>query len=141
MSGFLLNTNVPSAVLQRSPDPVVEEWLIGHARESLYLSVVTMGEFEKGIALLPASARREFLLRAIEVLVPSWFGDRILPVTQPIAERWGRMAAERQLAGRPLAAADGLIAATAAEHGLVIVTRNVRDFDGLGVAVLNPWEG
>ena len=56
-----------------------------------------MGEFEKGIALLPASARREFLLRAIEVLVPSWFGDRILPVTQRIAERLGRMAAEHGL--------------------------------------------
>ena len=68
------------------------------------------------------------------------FGGRILPVTLSIGDRWGVLDAQRQLRGRPLNTADGMIAATALEHGLTIVTRNVRDFIGLGVTVLNPWD-
>ncbi len=72
--------------------------------------------------------------------VPSWFQDRILPVTLMIAERWGVLDGERQLAGRPMNIADGMIAATALEHDLTVVTRNVKDFAGLGVAVFSPWD-
>ena len=68
-----------------------------------------------------------------------WFDGRILPVTERIAEQWGILAGECQMKVRGLAVADGLIAATALEHDLTIVTRNVRDFDGLGVGVFNPW--
>ncbi len=71
--------------------------------------------------------------------VPIWFQDRILPVTLMIAERWGVLDGERQLAGRPMNIADGMIAATALEHDLTVVTRNVKDFAGLGVAVFSPW--
>jgi predicted nucleic acid-binding protein len=67
----------------------------------------------------------------IEAIVPSWFAGRILPVTQAIAESWGVLEGQRQLAGRPLGVADGMIAATALEHGLTLVTRNVKDFAGL----------
>jgi toxin FitB len=67
------------------------------------------------------------------------FDGRILPVTEPIAERWGLLAGACQLKGRPLKVADGLIAATALQHDLTLVTRNVRDFYDLGVAVYNPW--
>ena len=67
------------------------------------------------------------------------FVGRVLPVTQAIAVRWGRLDGMRQIAGRPLSAPDGIIAATALEHGLTLVTRNVRDFAGLGVDLLNPW--
>ena len=65
---------------------------------------------------------------------------RILPLTQTIADRWGILEGQRQLAGRPLNVPDAQIAATALEHGLTIVTRNVGDFEGLGVVILNPWE-
>ena len=64
----------------------------------------------------------------------------MLPVTEPIAERWGVLAGQCKIKGRPLSVADGFIAATALEHDLMIVTRNVRDFDGLGVGIVNPWE-
>ena len=69
-----------------------------------------------------------------------WFEGRILPVTENIAERWGTLTAEQRRRGRQITMADGLIAATALEHGLVLVTRNVKDFDGLGITILNPWE-
>jgi predicted nucleic acid-binding protein len=71
--------------------------------------------------------------------VREWFAGRILPVTDAIAERWRRLEAQRQRLGLPLNTADGQIAATALEHGLSLVTRNVNDFRDLGVVVLNPW--
>jgi predicted nucleic acid-binding protein len=74
-----------------------------------------------------------------EVLKP-WFQERILPVTQTIAERLGRLAGERDLAGSPLPISDGLIAATALEHDLTLVTRNLKHFDDLGLRIVNPWE-
>ena len=140
MSGFLLDTNIPSEVLRPLPDSNVATWLRSKTKESLFLSVVTVGELRKGATLLPQSARRARLEEWIEVLVPAWFAGRVLPVTLAIAERWGALEGARQLAGRPLGLADGMIAATAFEHGLTLVTRNVRDFAGLGVTVLNPWE-
>jgi len=77
----------------------------------------------------------------VEVTVPLWFAEHVLSVTQAIAERWGALDGQRQSAGHPLNMADGLIAATALEHQLTLVTRNEKDFAGLGVALLNPWEG
>ncbi len=85
-------------------------------------------------------ARRRELEQWIEQTLRSWFAGRILPVNDIIAERWGSLTAEQRLKGKPLGMADGLIVATALEHGLTVVTRNVKDFDGRGVTVLNPWE-
>jgi predicted nucleic acid-binding protein len=68
------------------------------------------------------------------------FGKRILPITQAVAERWGILDSQRQMAGHPLGIADGMIAATAFEHNLTVVTRNAKDFAGLGVPIFNPWE-
>jgi hypothetical protein len=77
---------------------------------------------------------------SIEVLIPAWFGERVLPVTQAITERWGSLDAQRQQIGRPLGVVDGMIAATALKRGLTVVTRNFKDFAGLGVAIFNPWD-
>ena len=141
MSGFLLDTNIPSELLRPRPDAIVAAWLKRQAKETLFISVVTMGELRRGIALLAEqSPRRVELERLIEQNVPLWFDDRILAVTRRIAERWGVMDAERQLVGQPLNIADGMIAATAVEVGLTLATRNVKDFAGLGLKVLNPWD-
>ncbi len=140
MTGFLLDTNVPSETLSPRHGEKVSAWLKGQAKESLFLSAVTMGELRKGIELLPRSARRRQLEEAIELLIPFWFAGRILPVTRDIAEKWGVLEAQRQTAGRPLGATDVMIAATALYYGLTLVTRNVKDFAGLGVTILNPWD-
>lgn len=141
MNGFLLDTNIPSELLRPRPDVNVADWLKRQLHETLFVSVVTLGELRRGAALLTEqSARRTELERMIHDNIPAWFGDRILPVTRAIAERWGVLDAERQRAGRPLNLADGLIAATALEHNLTLVTRNVKDFDHLGLPLHNPWD-
>jgi predicted nucleic acid-binding protein len=98
-----------------------------------------VGEFQKGIVLAPA-AKRSKLERSIETFIPVWFEGRILPVTRAVAKRWGELDGKYQRAGRLLGVADAMIAATALERGLTVVTRNVKDFVDLGVNVLNPWE-
>jgi predicted nucleic acid-binding protein len=139
VSGFLLDTNVPSEALRPRPNANVAAWLKGQTKNSLFLSVVTVGELHKGIVLaLPA--KRSQIERSIETFIPVWFAGRILPITRAVAKRWGELDGECQLAGRPLGVGDGMIAATAFERGLTVVTRNVRDFAGLGVNILNPWE-
>lgn len=138
--GFLLDTNIPSEQIRSRPESRVGEWMYAQSEESLFLSVVTTGELRKGLVLLAGGRRRTELERWFEIyLVPRFYG-RILPMTQTIADRWGAMDAECQLRGTPLDAADGLIAATALAHELVVVTRNVKDFIRLGVPLLNPWE-
>ena len=139
MNGFLLDTNVPSETLRPLPDVKVAAWLENQTKESQFLSVVTLGDLRRGTTLLLQGARRAQLERYIEVTVPLWFGPRVLPVTQAIAERWGILDGQRQAAGRPLGVADGMIAATALEHGLTLATRNTKDFADLGVALINPW--
>ena len=140
MSGFLLDTNIPSELIRPSPDPRVEDWVYGQDAASLYLSAVTIGEVRKGLSILPDSKRRIRLEDWFENNPVPLFAGRILAVTQNVAERWGVLDGRRQLSGRPLNTADGLIAATALEHGLTLVTRNVKDYDDLGVTILNPWE-
>jgi len=140
VSGFLLDTNVPSEMLRFRPDANVAAWLKSQVKSDLFLSVVTLGELRKGVMILPPGAKRSQIEQFMESFIPSWFSGRILPMTQAIAERWGILDAQRQLAGKPLGVADGMIAATALENDLTLVTRNVKDFAGLGVSVLNPWE-
>jgi predicted nucleic acid-binding protein len=140
MSGFLLDTNIPSESWRARPASNVAAWLRSQVKAAQFISVVTVGELRKGAILLPPCAKRTQIEYSIEVLIPEWFGRRVLPVTQMIAERWGALDAQRQQIGRPLGVADGMIAATALEQGLTLVTRNVKHFAGLGVTVFNPWD-
>ena len=115
-------------------------WLRLQPSESIFISAISLGELQRGVTLLmPSGGRRAHLEQMIQQILPLWFESRVMPVDRSIAER-GDLDARRQLAGRPLNTGDGLIAATALEHGLTVVTRNVQDFAGLGVPVFNPWE-
>jgi len=137
--GFLLDTNIPSELTKPIPEPCVVNWVRSQENASFYFSVVSTGELRKGISLLPPSKRRTQLERWFEQYLVPLFDDRILPVTQNIADRWGVLSADCQRRGISLSMADGLIAATALEHDLIVATRNESDFAGLGVSVLNPW--
>lgn len=139
MSGYLLDTNIPSELIRARPEPRLTSWIYALNEESLHLSVVSIGELRRGFALLPASKRRSDLESWFENNLVPRFRERILPVTYLIAERWGLLDADSQLSGQPLNTADGMIAATALEHNLTLVTRNVKDFGHLGVALFNPW--
>jgi len=139
MTGFLLDTNVPSELTRPQSEPRVEAWLNAADDEELFLSVVSLGEIMKGLTIHPQGKRREELRQWIDDTLRPWFDGRILPVSERIAERWGILAGECHLKGRGLSVADGLIAATALEHELTVVTRNVRDFDHLGVDLFDPW--
>jgi predicted nucleic acid-binding protein len=139
MRGFLLDTNVPSELTRPQPQPSVSQWLEDADDEQLYFSVISLGEVLKGITILPASKRRIEIQQWLDGTLRPWFGNRILPVNEPIAERWGILAGQCTLKGRQLKIADGLIAATALVHDLAIVTRNIRDFESLGIQIINPW--
>lgn len=134
--GYLLDTNVISETRKIRADPRVTGFLEAASGERLFLSVLTLGELRKGVA-----ARRRTDAQTADRLA-AWvdeiertFTDRVLPVDAPIARIWGELSADRSLS-----VVDTLIAATAIERGLTMVTRNTRDVAATGVTVLNPWD-
>ena len=133
---YLLDTNVLSELRRKTPDAAVLEWFTRRPASTLYLSVLTFGELRKGIEGVPDAKRRMALTDWLETDLPAFFAGRILPVDAQVADRWGRLLSA---AGRPLPAIDSLLAASAAQFGLSMVTRNSRDFADLGLDVINPW--
>ena len=137
---FLLDTNVISELIARQPNPKVIEWIDNVTENAIYLSVITIGEVQRGIEKLPESRRRSDLLSWLQNNLFARFGNHILPLDVAVMLRWGTFIADLEKRGRPLPAMDSLIAATAIHHGLVIVTRNTKDFAFTEAEVLNPWQ-
>ena len=142
MSSFLLDTNVLSEFSRSTipPDANVNRWVAAADPAKLFTSVLCLGEIRKGIELLAPGKKRSDLERWIDADLKGWFGSNLLPVTKSISNRWGILTAQAQQQGRPLGNIDGLLAATAVEHGLTIVTRNTRHFESLGVTFIDPWK-
>lgn len=140
MSGFLLDTNVVSELVRPRPDPQVAAWIQATPEGLLHLSVLTLGEIQKGVTLVASSARRAALQAWLDADLPVRFSGRILPVDASIAARWGALSGLAQARGIPLPVIDGLLAATALQHHLTLVTRSVRDLAPTRVPVLNPWK-
>ena len=136
---FLLDTSVISELVKPVPDSHVIEWLKRTDEASLYLSVLTIGEIEKGIAKLPASSRREKLETWVRRDLAERFRERLLAIDAMVAAAWGRLAGEAEARGRPLPVIDGLIAATGLAHDLTVATRNIDDFERCGARCFNPW--
>ena len=142
MTGFLLDTNVLSEFKRRgAPDPQVTSWLRATDPDLLWASVLSSGEIRKGIERLAPGRRRAVLEKWLDVDLDRWFEERLIPVSKAIADRWGMLTAAGLKKGSQLSSVDGLIAATASVHELTVVTRNVKDFESLGVAIVNPWKG
>lgn len=139
MSGFLLDTNVISELVRPRPDPRVARWLDSADEELLFLSVLTLGEIRKGITTLTDPARKARLEVWLHGNLLPRFESRILPIDQAIAERWGQITGLLAAQGSPLPVIDGLVAATALDHNLTLVTRNTRDVALTGVGVFDPW--
>ena len=135
----LLDTCVISEVGRRKGHPRVRARLEATRSEDMFLSVVTMGELTKGIALLPAGRKRG-ALSAWLVTLEQDYAERILPVDVETAGIWGELAAAAQGRGKSVSVSDGIIAATAIRHGLHVMTRNIRDFCETGAILINPWE-
>lgn len=136
---YLLDTNVLSEPARPKPNPGVIEWIENQPQIDLAISVLTLGEIEKGVALLAPGRKRERLREWLDVDLPRRFRDRVLPIDDRAAREWGRLAAEGRRTGRPLPVVDGLLLATAGAAGLTFVTRDEDECEERGVPVLNPW--
>ena len=139
MSGFLLDKNCISEVVRQNPEPRVLRWLEATDERLLYLSVLTIGEIRNGVASLPQSKRRTRLESWLELELQARFLGKVLPIEAAIAERWGILTAAARKNGIRLGAIHGLLAATALHFNLTLVSRNVRDFVGTPVVLLDPW--
>lgn len=137
---FLLDTCVLSELVRPNPSPTVLTWVGEADEEALFLSVITIGELEKGIAKPPASAKRTRLERWLRKDLAERFGPRVLPIDVAVAAQWGALTGESEQRGQPLPVIDSLIAATSLEHDLSVVTRNSADFERCGARCINPWE-
>jgi predicted nucleic acid-binding protein len=139
VNGFLLDTNVISELIKAKPDVNVVRWIEETDESILFLSVLALGEIRKGIERLSLGRRRDRLESWLALDLRDRFQGRILPVDTGIAERWGALSAIAEAKGRPVPVIDGLLAATAVHHDLMLVTRNDSDLAEAGVPTLNPW--
>lgn len=140
MSGYLLDTNVLSELVKPQANAKVLAWLEASDEQLFRVSVLTLGEIRKGIASLPSSSRRNALESWLSYDLILRFAGRILNVDQEVADRWGRIEAKARIENRPIPTIDGLLAATALQYNLTLVTRNTRDVEPTGVPFFNPWE-
>lgn len=138
---IILDTNVVSEPLKPAPELAVLDWLNAQEPQTLYLTTVNLAELLAGIEAMPVGRRRTELGSALAGQIMLLFEGRVLAFDRPAAEAFARINASAQAAGNPISFADGAIAAIASAHGFMVATRNVRDFKGTGVEIINPWTG
>lgn len=136
---FLLDTNVLSALMSVQPSPEIAAWTSSQPIDLLFTAAVCQAEILSGLAFLPEGRRRSALEAAAQAIFREDFEGRILPFEMETAQTYADIFALRRRAGRPIATIDLMIAAIAHVHGASVVTRNVVDFEGCGVPVVNPW--
>ena len=136
---IIIDTNVVSELMRAKPDPAVLAWFAGHAADTLFLTAISEAELRTGAAILPAGQRRDRLVGAIDAMIDQDFAGRILPFDSPAARCYAEIAAARRAAGKPIMDADCQIAAIVRASGAKIATRNVNDFEGCAIDIINPW--
>ena len=136
---YLLDTCVISELVRPEPNADVLQWFYEHEEDRLFLSVLTIGELERGIGKLATSRRKTTLSKWVRNDLIHRFEGRLLPVDLPVVRHWGVTTGMSERKGFPLSVIDSLIAATAIVHGLIVVSRNVLNFERCSVDCLNPW--
>jgi toxin FitB len=136
---IILDTNVLSEPLKHEPEPAVLIWLDAQAPETLFLTTVCLAELLSGVDAMPAGRRRTSLRESLERQVDVLFGDRILSFDRKAADAFARVHTAALKSGNSISFADCAIAAVAKAHKFAVATRNVRDFKGTGVTVIDPW--
>lgn len=136
---IILDTNIVSDSFSRKPSGLVLDWTNGQELQRLFLSTVVLAELYFGAYLVQERPRQQALLQSIGRLRDE-FSGRILGFSDAMAERYGQITALRRLAGRPIETKDAMIAAVASVYDATLATRNVRDFDGLDLKLVNPFE-
>jgi toxin FitB len=138
---ILLDTNVLSEVTKPRPAEGVLNWLHRLDEDRTFISIVSIAEIRRGVALMDNGRKRDALDEWLKHDLPQRFDDRTIPVEGAVAFAWGDLMAFAKRSGRGLASMDGLIAATAIAHDLALATRNTRDFEGFGIDIIDPWSG
>ena len=138
---IVLDTNVVSELMRPDPSSNVVDWVASQAVPRLYLSTISEAELRYGVEILPAGARRTQLLDELEGMLSKDFAGRILPFDSAAAHAYAVVAAARRAAGRPINHADCQIAAIARCRGASVATRDIVDFDGSGIDLIDPWAG
>ena len=136
---FILDTNIVSEVMRNIPSTEVMAWLDERPIHDLYVTAVTQAEILTGIAFLPEGRRRSELTKATEHAFNSLFNGRLLPFDSVAAHAYAEIASARRSAGRPISQFDGQIAAIARSRNMTVATRNVADYGGCSITVINPW--
>jgi hypothetical protein len=136
---IILDTNVISELVRREPSPVVVRSLCRLPSNDLFTTAITEAEIRLGLAILPRGRKHTALRNQLDLILKQEFAGRILPFDSPAADAYAGLVAGRRLTGQPISVFDGQIAAIALTHGAVLATRNLRDFRGLKIALLDPW--
>lgn len=136
---YLFDTCILSELTKQAPAPSVIAWIKDQIEASCYVSALTIGELIRGIHRLPSNTKRAKLEAWLQNELLLRFRGRIIAIDEAVAMRWGTLVAEASMRGRVLPTIDSLLAATAQEYSLTLVTRNMKDFHDLDIKLLNPW--
>jgi predicted nucleic acid-binding protein len=136
---YLLDTCAISELVKNRPHKRVVKWIEECNEDNIFLSVLTIGEIQKGITKLEDKRRKVKIQKWLDSDLKARFADRILPISEDVALTWGVLEGEAELKGRPIPAIDALIGATALTYNLTVVTRNIEDIIPTGARILNPW--
>ena len=137
---ILLDTNVISETMRERPNPTVRAWLRAQPRSEVWTSSVVIAELLFGIELMPSGRKQRILIETVEEMIVEDFRGQILTFNLPAARQYAQILAARRKIGRPIREMDAQIAAIARVHGAALATRDVNDFVGCNLAVVNPWE-
>ena len=141
MKGWLLDTNIIASLTSPGGAPTVKAWVAAQDEQTLFLSVLSLAEYDKGIHQLPEDDPLRARYAANRDAIETRFGARVLPVSNAVIRRWGAIAGRtKRETGHPPPVIDTLLAATALDANLYLVTRNTKDMTGTGAVVFNPWE-